>query len=402
LVEEKMSLSERVNKIKPSPTMEITAKAKSMKENGIDIIGFGAGEPDFDTPDFVKDAAKKALDEGKTKYTDAPGLPKLRDALIDTYKRDEGLDYKRSECIISLGGKHALYNIFQAIVSSGDEVIIPTPYWVSYPDQVLLADGVPIFLETREEDNFLFTAKAIEALVTDRTKAIVVNSPSNPTGNVYDQATLESICQVAIKNDLWVISDEIYKDVYYGKNKLRSLPAICPEASSKTLVCSGLSKNFSMTGWRVGWTLGDESVIKAMIKIQGQSTSNPVTFAQYGAIAALEAGPAHVGEWLKAFRNRRDTLLKVLKQIDGISCLKPEGAFYLFPNISGLYGKEWSGGKIMNSYDVTRFLLEQARVAVVPGAPFGAPNNIRFSYALNIDDINKGIDRIKEAVALLK
>lgn len=394
-------LADRMSLIKPSPTMAITAKAKAMKAEGIDVVGFGAGEPDFDTPDFVKEAAITALRDGKTKYTDAAGMPELRDALCAFYKKTEDLDYRRIETIFSVGGKHALYNIMMALLSPGDEVIIPTPYWVSYPDMTLLAGGVPVFLKTEEKSGFRFTADQLDALVTDKTKAVVVNSPSNPSGAVYDEATLKAIAAVAKKRNIYVIWDEIYKDVYYGEGTLRSLPYYDPEVKPLTLICSGLSKNFSMTGWRIGWTLGDAEIIKAMATIQGQSTSNPVTFAQYGALAALNAGTGHIGPWLKEFRARRDALLAAFEKIPGMSCLTPEGAFYVFPNISGWYGKKWSGGVINDSYDATSFLLQEARVAVVPGEPFGASDNIRISYALGMDDIQKGIDRIAAAVATL-
>lgn len=397
----KITLADRLSKIKPSPTMEITTKAKAMKAEGIDIVGFGAGEPDFDTPDFVKQAAIDALKAGETKYTDASGLPRLRDALTAYYKKTEQLDYKREETIFSNGGKHSLYNIFQVLLSEGDEVIIPTPYWVSYPDQVLLAGGNPVYLTTKEENGFLFTADDLKKLITPKTKAIVVNTPSNPSGAVYDKKTLEGICEVAVENKIFVVWDEIYKDVYYGEGKLRSLPFYNPDVKPYTLICGGLSKNFSMTGWRMGWVLGDARVVKAMSMIQGQSTSNPVTFAQFGAIAAIEKGPVHIGEWLSQFKARRDALMDAFDEIPGISCVLPMGAFYVFPNISGWYGKKWKGGEIKDSYDVTKFLLEEARVAVVPGAPFGSPENIRISYALSMDDVVKGIDRIKQAVSNL-
>jgi len=399
---DKIALADRLSQIKPSPTIAITQKAKAMKAEGIDIVGFGAGEPDFDTPDFVKQAAIDALKAGETKYTDAPGLPRLRDALTAYYKKTEHLDYERSETIISNGGKHSLYNIFQALLSAGDEVIIPTPYWVSYPDQVLLAGGKPVYLTTKEEDNFLFTAGDFAKLITPSTRAIIINTPSNPSGAVYDKKTLEGICEVAVENKIFVVYDEIYKDIYYGEGRLRSLPFYNPDVKPYTLICGGLSKNFSMTGWRIGWVLGDARVVKAMSMIQGQSTSNPVTFAQFGAIAALEKGPVHIGQWLEQFEARRDKLLDAFDEIAGMSCVKPMGSFYVFPNISGWYGKKWSGGEIKDSYDATKFLLEEAKSAVVPGAPFGAPDNIRISYALGMDDIAKGIDRIKEAVKKLE
>ena len=393
-----MKLSDRIAQIKPSPTMEITAKAKAMKAEGIDVVGFGAGEPDFDTPEFVKQAAIDALHAGKTKYTQAPGMPELLDALTAFYKRTEGLDYSRSEAIVSMGGKHSLYNIFQAMLSEGDEVIIPTPYWVSYPDQVMLAGGTPVFLETREECGFMFSAEDLDALITPKTRMIVVNTPGNPSGAVYNDIALKEICEIAIKRKIYVVWDEIYKDVYYGEGKLRSLPYYNPEVLPYTIICSGLSKNFSMTGWRIGWVLADSAIVKAMTIIQSQSTSNPVTFAQYGAIAALEKGPEHLPEWLTQFQARRDKLLEIVEQIPGITCQTPMGAFYAFPNISGLYGKQWSGGQINSSSDVVKFLLEQARVALVPGSAFGADGHVRISYALSMEDLEKGMYRIRDAV----
>jgi aspartate aminotransferase len=396
-----MKLAERLSLIKPSPTLAITAKAKAMKAEGIDVVGFGAGEPDFDTPEYIKQAAVDALAKGKTKYTDTPGIPELRDALTEFYRKTEGLDYKRSETIFSNGGKHSLYNIFMALLSPGDEVIIPTPYWVSYPDMVLLAGGAPIFLKTEEKNGFLFTAGDLERLITPRTKAIVVNSPSNPSGAVYDEATLKGICSVAVKHKIIVVWDEIYKDVYYGEGKLRSLPFYNPDVKPHTLIVSGFSKSFSMTGWRIGWTLGDAGIIEGMNIIQGQSTSNPVSFAQYGALAALKTGLTHLPAWVEEFRKRRDFLVKTLNSIPGATCLNPMGAFYVFPNVSGWFGKNWKGGVIKDSYDVTAFLLERALVAVVPGDPFGAPENIRLSYALSMEEIEKGADRIRRAVAEL-
>jgi aspartate aminotransferase len=349
----------------------------------------------------VKEAAIKALKEGKTKYTDVYGLPELRDILCEYYQRTEGLSYTRAETIFSCGGKHSLYNIFQALLSPGDEVIIPTPYWVSYPDMAILAGAKPVILKTEEERGFLFTAEELEALVTDKTRAIVINTPSNPSGAVYSEETLKAICDVAIKHNIYVVSDEIYKDVYYGEGKLHSLPVYNPDVKPLTLIVSGLSKNFSMTGWRLGYTLGDAAIIKGMGMVQGQSTSNPTTFAQYGAIAALTKGPVHLPEWLSQFRARRDAFLEAFKKIPGMSCEKPEGAFYVFPNISGWYGKSWKGTELKDSYDVTKFLLEEAKCAVVPGDPFGEPDNIRISYALSMDDIVKGIKRIEDAVATL-
>lgn len=397
-----MKLADRLSVIKPSATMAISAQVKAMRAEGIDIVGFGAGEPDFDTPDFVKQAAIEALNAGKTKYTDAAGMPQLRDALVEYYKKTENLDYERAETIFSLGGKHSIFNAFQAILSAGDEVIIPTPYWVSYPDQVALCGGQPRFLNTSEEDGFLFSASELEQMVTKKTKAIVINSPSNPSGAVYNEETLRGICDVAARHKIYVIWDEIYKDIYYGEGRLRSLPCYNREVKPYTIIISGLSKSFSMTGWRIGWALGPKDVIKGMSTIQGQSTSNPVTFAQYGALAAIERGPGHLSEWKKEFQARRDTVLSMLGDIPGVTCLKPMGAFYVFPNFSCWFGKKWSGGVIENSTDVAKFLLERGSVAVVPGSPFGAPENVRISYALSMEEIEKGMGRIKIAAGELE
>ncbi|MFW2331248.1 MAG: pyridoxal phosphate-dependent aminotransferase [Nitrospinota bacterium] len=397
-----VELSSRLKLIKPSATMEITAKAKALKASGVDIIGFGAGEPDFGTPDFVKDAAIKALNDGQTKYTDAAGMPALREELASFYKRSENLDYKASNTIITAGGKQALYNLLQAIISKGDEVIIPAPYWVSYPDMTLLAEGVPIILDTDEKDNFAIDPDKLESLITSKTKAIILNSPSNPSGAVFDESTLVAVSKIALKHDLLVIADEIYKDIYYGDRPLRSLPFYHDEIRKNLVIVSGLSKNFSMTGWRIGWALADEKIIKALSTIQGQSTSNPVTFSQYGALAALKEGPTHIKEWVAQFKERRDLLVDQLSNIEGISTLTPDGAFYLFPNISGWFGKRWNDLILKDSFDVTKFLLEEAEIAVVPGAVFGADNNIRISYALRMEQISEGIERIKRVAKLLK
>ncbi|MDH5677786.1 MAG: pyridoxal phosphate-dependent aminotransferase [Nitrospinota bacterium] len=397
-----IALSQRVGKIKPSATMAITAKAKALKAEGVDVVGFGAGEPDFDTPDFVKEAAIDALRAGKTKYTPGAGIPELRDALCQSFRQEEGLEYKREETIISSGGKHALYNIFQAILSDGDEVIIPIPYWVSFPDQVLLAGGTPVFLHTNEAEGFSFSVEDLEKLITPKTRAMVINSPSNPSGAVLGEELLRDIAKLAVEKDIYIIWDEIYKKINYSGQKLRSLPVIYPEGKSNVLVCGGLSKAFSMTGWRIGWTLGDARVINAMSMIQDQSTSNPTSFAQYGALAALRQGTGHIGPWLAAFKERRDILLEGFARIEGVSCARPEGAFYVFPNISCWFGKRWEKGVIKDSHDAAAYLLDYAKVAVVPGEPFGSPENIRLSYALATDDVRKGMERIAEAARALR
>jgi len=395
-------LSHRASKIKPSQTLAIDAKAKAMKAKGFDIVNFGVGEPDFDTPENIKEAAVKALKEGFTKYTAVGGIDQLKDAIIEKFKKDNNLHYMRDEIIVSCGAKHSLYNIAQALFDPGDEVLIPSPYWVSYPDQVLLNDAIPIFVKTYETDSFMVKPEAIESHITKRTKALILNSPSNPTGLTYNKKSLEKIAEVILKYNLYVISDEIYEKLTYDGFKHVSIASLDNEIKNKTIVVNGLSKAYAMTGWRIGYAAGQKGIIKAMTNIQSQSTSNPTSIAQKAAIEALEGPQDFIHIMLSEFDKRRRFLISELNSIPGMSCITPTGAFYAFPNTSKLYGKSFDNQKISSSSDLALYLLEEAKVALVHGGAFGDDNYIRLSYATSIDEIKKGVDRIREAVSKLK
>lgn len=397
-----MRLSERAMAVRPSSTLAITAQAKKMKENGIDVIGFGAGEPDFDTPDFIKEAAKKALDEGYTKYTPASGSDELKKAICEKFKRDNNLDYDVSEVIVGCGAKHVLYNIFQAICDPGDEVIIPTPYWVSYPEQVRLSGGVPVFVETSESNEFRLDPEILREHITPRTKAVIINSPSNPTGTVYTYDDLLAIAKVAIDAGIFVISDEIYEELIYDDLEHVSIASLEPEIRRLTLTVNGVSKAYSMTGWRIGYAGGDQQVIKAMSGIQSHSTSNPTSIAQAASVAALRGPKDFVKMMQTEFNRRRDYMCDKLNSMNGVSCLVPKGAFYVFANVSGLFGKSIDGEVIDGSDSLARILLEKGKVAVVPGSGFGSDAHIRLSYATSMNTIAKGLERMGELLERAK
>ena len=394
-------LSLRAGKIKPSPTLAMDAKAKAMKAEGIDIVNFGVGEPDFDTPVNIKEAAIKAIRDGFTKYTPVGGILPLKDAIIDKFKRDNSLVYDRDEIIVSCGAKHSLYNIAQALLSPGDEVLIPSPYWVSYPDQALLNDAVPVFVKTYESDLFVTRPAALEALITKKTKALILNSPSNPTGLTYDRKSLEAIAEIVLKHNLMVISDEIYEKLTYDGFEHLSIASLDNSMKAHTIVVNGLSKSYAMTGWRIGFAAGPKDIVKAMTNIQSQSTSNPTSIAQKAAVEALNGPQEFIKDMLAEFDRRRSFLVKELNSIPGASCLTPKGAFYAFPNVSKFYGKVDSGKQISSSSDMALYLLEKASVALVPGSAFGDDNYIRLSYATSIDEVKKGVDRIKAALGKL-
>lgn len=396
-----MKLSKRVSNIKPSPTLEITERAAAMKAEGIDIIGFGAGEPDFDTPEHIKRAAIDALKKGYTKYTPVSGVNALKDAIIAKLQRDNRLAYNREEVIVSCGAKHTLYNLAQAMFEEGMEVIIPAPYWVSYPDIVLLAGGTPVFVNTTEEEGFLLTAEKFEKAITKRTKAVILNYPSNPTGATYDLDTLEEIARVAVKHDIFVISDEIYEKILYTDIHHVSIASLNEKIKELTVVVNGLSKAYSMTGWRLGYAAGQKELISAMNNIQSQSTSNPTSFAQYGGIDALNGSQDEVIKMREEFKKRRDYIVRRLKMMRGVSCFNPAGAFYVFPKISFYYGKSFKGHTIKNSLDMSDYLLREGRVSVVPGAAFGADDYLRLSYATSMKNIEGGLSRIEEALEKL-
>ncbi len=395
-------LSERAKNIKPSPTLAIDAKAKAMKAAGVDVVNLGVGEPDFDTPENIKEAAIKAIRDGFTKYTPVGGIDPLKDAVIEKFRKDNGLEYSREEVIVSCGAKHSLYNIAQALYGNGDEVIIPAPYWVSYPDQVILNDATPVFVKTYEKDKFMLKADALKSHITKKTKAIILNSPSNPTGLTYDRKTLEDIASIALEHNLYVISDEIYEKLTYDGFVHTSIASLGNEIKNRTLIVNGLSKAYAMTGWRIGYTAGSKDIIKAMTNIQSQSTSNPTSIAQKAAVEALTGPQDFIKAMLAEFDKRRKYLVSELNSIPGMSCLTPIGAFYAFPNTSKLYGKQADGKKISSSSDLALHLLEKANVALVPGDVFGDDNHIRLSYATSMENLEKGVKRIREAVSGLK
>ncbi len=386
-------LSERVRRVKASPTLAMDAKAKEMKARGEDIVNFGVGEPDFDTPENIKEAAVKALKDGFTKYTPVGGILPLKDAIIGKFKADNGLEYSREEIIVSCGAKHSLYNIAQALFGPGDEVIIPSPYWVSYPAQVLLNDATPVFVKTFEDDSFMLRPEALEGAITDKTKALILNSPSNPTGLAYDRKALEAIAEAALRHGVYVISDEIYEKLLYDGAEHVSIASLGKEMKDKTVVVNGLSKSHAMTGWRIGYAGGPADVVKAMTKVQSQSTSNPTSIAQAAAVEALTGPQDFLQTMLAEFDKRRKYLVGELNSMPSLSCVMPNGAFYAFPNTSGVYG-----GKVRSSSELALYLLDEAKVALVPGDAFGDDDFVRISYATSIEDIKKAVERINQAL----
>jgi len=396
-----MKLSARANRIQPSATLAITAKEKALKAQGVDVVGFGAGEPDFDSPDYVKEAAVEAIKKGYTKYTPVGGIDQLKDAIIERMKQDYGFGYEKAELVVSCGAKHTLFNLTQAIIEAGDEVIIPAPYWVSYPEQVTFAEGTPVILETREEDGFRIDPDELKKLITPKTRALVLNYPSNPTGVTYSEAELRAIVDVAMAAGLTIISDEIYDKIIYDGAKHTPVASLGEDVKKATILVNGASKTYSMTGWRIGFAAGDKDVIKAMANIQGQSTSNPTSIAQWAAVSAYASPQDLITQRTAEFEKRKNYIVDRLNSIPGIKCVSPKGAFYAFPNVSACYGKSFNGKAIGSSLDFTGFLLDEAKVAVVPGDSFGADSNVRISFATSMENIVKGMDRIEEAVAKL-
>ena len=390
-----MELSKLARELKPSATLAITAKAKEMKSQGIDVIGFGAGEPDFDTPENIKEFAKRSIDNGFTKYTAASGIDELKNAIISRIKEDYNVEYEKKEIFVGSGAKHVLYNLFQVLLDLNDEVIIPAPYWVSYPEQVRIAGGKPVILTTEQSNGFKVKPSEIQNVITDKTKILVLNYPSNPTGVTFTKEELVEIANLAEKNDLIIISDEIYDKTLYSETKHTSFVQINDSIKNRTILVNGVSKTYSMTGWRIGYAAGNKKVLAAMNNLAGQSTSNPTSIAQKASVEAFSGPQDKVNEMVVEFKKRRDFICKELNNINGISCLVPDGAFYVFPDISYYFGKEYKNGKIENSVDFADFLLNEAKVAVVPGIEFGSDKNIRISYATSMHDIKEGIKRIK-------
>lgn len=389
-----MQLSKRASSLSPSATLEITAKAKALRAQGHDVIGLGAGEPDFNTPEHIIEAAYQSLKDGLTKYTPSSGLPELKECIAEKLKKDQNLDYDVSEIIVCSGAKHALYTLFQAYLNDGDEVIIPTPYWVSYPEQVKLAGGKPVYIEGKEENSYKVTPEQIEAAITDKTKAIIINSPSNPTGMIYTKEELAAIGEVCLKHNLLIVSDEIYEKLVYDNHKHVSIAQISDELKNQTIIINGVSKSHSMTGWRIGYAAGSAQLIKAMTNHASHSTSNPATVSQYATIAAYKGPQEPVEMMRQAFEKRLNRTYEKLIGIEGFSCIKPQGAFYLFPN-----AKEAATRTGFNSVDeFTKALLEEAKVALVPGSGFGAPDNVRLSYATSQEILDEALDRIAKFV----
>lgn len=396
-----MKLSNRAKAISPSVTLAITAKAGQLKQEGKDIISFGAGEPDFNTPENIMNAAKKAMAEGKTKYTAASGIKELKEAVCAKFKADNGLDYTADQVVISTGAKQCLANAFLAIVDDGDEVLMAVPYWVSYPELIKLAGGQPVFLNGDEKDNYKLTPDLIKSNLTDRSVAIVINSPNNPAGTIYTEAELKAIAEVCQEHDLWIIADEMYEKLIYGQDKHVSIAALSEDAYKRTLTINGVSKAYAMTGWRIGYAAGDAQLIKKMSSIQSHTTSNPSSISQYAALEALTGDQRDMEAMVERFAQRRDLTVSLLKDIPGIACIEPKGAFYVMMDIRKLLGKSYQGQVLETGMDFTEKLLEDKLVAVVPGEGFGLPGYIRISYATSEENIEKGIGRIAEFIGQL-
>ena len=397
-----MKLAERVNRIKPSPTFAAAAKAAAMRAKGIEVISFAQGEPDFDTPDNIKEAAYKAIREGITKYTPAAGFPELKDAIIQKFKKDNNLTYDRAQVFASAGAKLIIYNLAQALFEAGDEVIVPAPYWVSYPDIVLLMDAKPVIIPTSEEQGFKMSVQQLKSAITPRTKAMIINSPCNPTGATYTANELKALVEVLLPKKILIIADDIYEKFVYDGTVFTSIASLGKEVQEQTVVVNGVSKTYSMTGWRIGYAAGSPEIIAAMDKIQTQNVSNPVSFCQKAAVEALLGSQDSVQKMIVEFDRRRRYIVSRLNAMPGITCSLPKGDFYVFPNVTGLFGKKWGDREISNSSDVTDFILEEAKVAVVAGLAFGNDNYIRFSYATSMVNIEKGMDRIQETLKKLK
>ena len=396
-------ISDSLNRIKPSATMVITAKATQLKREGKKVIGLSAGEPDFDTPDHVKAAAIDAIHKGYTKYTNVEGIPELRQAIIDKFKKDNGLSYSINDVIVSTGGKQILFNALISSINKDDEVIIPAPYWVSYPDMTLLAGGKPVIISCTQETDFKLTAKELEQVITKKSKWLILNSPSNPTGSCYSRKELEEIADVVRKHkNLYVMTDDIYEYIVYDNFEFFTFAQVAPDLKDRVLTVNGVSKSHCMTGWRIGYAVGPEILIKAMIKIQGQSTSNASSISQYAALAGISGSNDFLKPCLKAFDERRRFVVSKLNNIQGISCLLPKGAFYAYPNVSGLVGKKTNEGIILkNDTDIVEWLLETAEVAAVPGVAFGLEPFFRISYATSLDLLKEAMNRIEKAVMSL-
>jgi aspartate aminotransferase len=392
-----MKVSKRAQQVPVSATIAVTSRAQELKAQGVDVVGFGAGAPDFDTPEYIKEAAVKSLKAGQTKYTAAAGVIELRKAIAEKLFKDNGLEYTPEQIIVNIGGKHSVYEAMQAVLDPGDEVILPTPYWVTYPETIKLAGATAKIIETDKNTGYKITPEQLKAAITDKTAMLLINSPNNPGGFTYTPDELKAIAKVLEGTNIMVISDEIYEKLIYGDTKFVSFASLSEDAYKRTLVLNGFSKTYSMTGWRLGYTAGPLEVIKAMGRLQSHMTSNPTTFCQYAAIAALgEPSAAAIEQMRVEFERRGKYMSERLNGIEGVECAEASGAFYCFPDVSAHYGRNINGVKITGSMDFAKALLEQANVALVPGLPFGCDNNVRLSFACSLEQITKGLDRLEE------
>lgn len=396
-----MKISKIALEITPSSTLAITAKANALKAEGIDIVGFGAGEPDFDTPDYIKEAAIKAINEGFTKYTPVSGILPLRKAICEKLKKDNNLSYEPAQIVVNNGAKHSLTNTFMAILDPGEEVLIPAPYWLSYPQMVKMAHGVPVIVETKQENSYKITPEELKNAITSKTRAIIINSPSNPTGVVYTKEELKALGEVAIEHDLYIVSDEIYEHLVYDGAKHYSIASFGKDFYDHTIIINGVSKSHSMTGWRIGYVAAPLAVAKAIDNIQSHATSNPNSIAQKATLAALTGDNTFVESMCNEFGERRDYMYNRLIQIPGFNVIKPEGAFYCFINLTGVFGKIYNGKEIQSAQDLADALLDAVNVVVIPCADFGAPDCMRLAYAVSMENIKKGLDRIESFIKSL-
>ena len=397
-----MKFSRKIQRIQPSMTLAVDAKAKELRANGVDIIGFGAGEPDFDTPDKIKKAGIAAIETNITHYTPVGGIDALKQAIVNKFERDNNLIYEKNQILVSCGAKHSLFNIAQVLWEEGDEIIVPAPYWVSYPDIIRYAGAKPVIIDTLSANEFKITPDQISSAVTENTRAIIINSPSNPTGSAYSKKELEGIAECALSNKLLIVSDEIYEKVVFDGFEQHSICSIGKEVQNNSIVINGVSKSYAMTGWRIGYLAANEEIVKQAGKLQGQSTSNPTSISQIASITALNDSEADIRQMVDEFQKRRNTLLNCLLKIPFVECYKPVGSFYTFPDFSSFYGKSFKGEKIENSIQLANFLLEEGKVALVPGIAFGADRNLRLSFAASMDTIKQGVNRITKTLALLK
>lgn len=399
-----MNFSDRIKNVNPSMTLAIDAKAKEMKANGEDVIGFGAGEPDFNTPERIKQAGIRAIENNETRYTPVGGSDALKEAIISKLQRDNGLTYEKNQILASSGAKHSFYNLAQVLWQTGDEVIIPAPYWVSFPEMVTLAGASPLIIHAGAEQDFKITPEQIDNAVTPNTKAIIINSPSNPTGSAYDKSELEKLAECALRHNLLIISDEIYEQIVFDGFHHTSIASISKEVQKQCVVINGVSKSYAMTGWRIGYiAAGDPEIVKQVSKLQGQSTSNPCATSQAASIEALAGSLDEVRAMVREFEKRRNIIVERLTQIPGVSCRKPTGSFYSFPDFSGIYGKKDTNGKVLKgSLDLSDYLLSTNKVAIVPGIAFGADAHARLAFAMSLEKIEAGTHRIKEAIENLQ